>query len=92
MVPFVASDLKDIFTIRLKERQDAYTDQFSRIFMVKILLMSSILMGVDWFQDTVNCMIPNVDLHKVGEQFVHSACWIQGTQFFDTVKTSLNSS
>ena len=84
MVPFVASDLKDIFTIRLKERQDSYTDQFSRIFMVKILLISSIVMGVDWFQDTVNCMIPNVDLHKVGEQFVHSACWIQGnpTEFF----------
>ena len=83
MVPFAASDLKDIFTIRLKKRQDAYTDQFSRIFMVKMLMISSIVMGVDWFQDTINCMIPAVDLHKVREQFVHSACWIQGmTHFF----------
>ena len=78
MVSFISSDLKDIFTIRVKERQDTCTDQFSRIFMVKMFMMASIVMGVDWFQDTVNCMIPAVDLHKVGEHFVHSACWIQG--------------
>ncbi|XP_066925727.1 innexin inx2-like isoform X2 [Clytia hemisphaerica] len=78
MVSFISSDIKDIFTIKLKTRQDDYTDQFSRIFMVKMFMVSALVMGFDWFQDTVNCMIPDIDLHKVGEDFVHSACWIQG--------------
>ena len=78
MVSFISGDIKDIFTIKLKTRQDDYTDQFSRIFMMKMFLIASLVMGVDWFQDTVNCMLPDIDFYKIGEDYVHSACWIQG--------------
>ena len=54
----VIQALKSILSIKLKSRQDGYTDQFQRVIMVKVLLICSIIIAVDYFSDKVNCIIP----------------------------------
>lgn len=72
----IANNIKGILAIKIKTRHDSYTDQYCRIFMVKMCIVSSLVMGVDWFHDKVSCMVPaRTDLK---DSFIHSACWIQG--------------
>ena len=54
----VATDIKGMLSIAIKSRHDSHADQFNRIFMVKILLVSSLIMGISWFQDSINCIVP----------------------------------
>ena len=82
--------LKGILTVQFKARHDGYSDQFNRIFMTKLLLMSSIIMSVDYFSDKVNCMIPKNAQHS--SNFFHSACWITGFYIFDEMRTRLDKS
>ena len=56
----VATDIKSMLSISIKSRHDSYTDQYNRIFMVKLLLVSSLIMGISWFQDSINCMVPGI--------------------------------
>ena len=72
----VVRAVKDILSIKIKTRHDSYTDQFSRLFMTKMLLIASLLMSFDYFSDRVSCMV-----HKeshLSKDFIHSACWISG--------------
>ena len=55
----VATDIKGMITIKIKPRHDGMTDQYNRIFMVKILLISSLVMSVSWFKDSINCIVPS---------------------------------
>ena len=59
---FATKDFKDIFKIKIKPRHDSLTDQYHRIFMVKLLLISSLVMGISWFKDSVNCLVPGMDI------------------------------
>lgn len=87
----VIRSLKDVMTLSVfKLRHDNYTDQFSRIFMTKILLIASIIMGVDYFSDQVNCMISNDASHS--KDFFHAACWISGFYIFDEMRMRLDQS
>lgn len=72
----ITNNIKNILNIKIKARHDSYTDQYMRIFMVKMCVVSSLVMGVDWFHDTVSCMVPQKSDLK--PNFIHSACWIQG--------------
>jgi len=72
----IANNIKSILAIKIKTRHDSYTDQYMRIFMVKMFIVSSLVMGVDWFHDNVSCMVPQSSSLK--PNFIHSACWIQG--------------
>ncbi|XP_066925725.1 innexin inx2-like [Clytia hemisphaerica] len=72
----ITNNIKTILNIKIKARHDSYTDQYMRIFMVKMCVVSSLVMGVDWFHDTVSCMVPSSSSLK--PTFIHSACWIQG--------------
>ena len=72
----ITNNIKSILNIKIKTRHDSYTDQYLRIFMVKMCVVSSLVMGVDWFHDTVSCMVPQKSDLK--PNFIHSACWIQG--------------
>ena len=72
--------LKEIFAVQFKARHDSYTDQFQRIFMSRLLFVSSVLMSVDYFSDDVNCMTPEDTQHS--SNFYHSACWISGPLIF----------
>ena len=56
----VATDIKSMLSISIKSRHDSYTDQYNRIFMVKMLLVSSLIMGISWFQDSIHCMVPGI--------------------------------
>ena len=63
--------VKDIVSIKIKTRHDSYTDQFSRLFMTKVLLIASLIMSFDYFFDRVSCMGAK-DYH-LSPQF-HSLC------------------
>ena len=54
----VGGDLKELLTIKIKSRYDNFTDQYHRIMMVKILLVCSLIMGLSWFKDSINCIVP----------------------------------
>ena len=72
----ITDNIKSILELKIKTRHDGYTDQFSRIFMSKIFIISSLVMGVEWYHDTVSCMVPSSS--DLSDGFVRSACWIQG--------------
>lgn len=86
----VLGTLKDILTVSFKQRHDSYSDQFNRIFMTKMLLIASIVIGVDYFSDQVNCMIPKDAKHS--KEFFNAACWITGFYIFDEMTTRLHES
>ena len=86
----VVRTLKDIMTVQLKPRHDGYSDQFNRLFMTKLLLIASIIMGVDYFSDQVNCMVPKNARHS--KEFFHAACWITGFYIFDEMRYRLEES
>jgi len=54
----IATDIKSMLSINIKSRPDNYTDQYNRILMLKLLLVSSLIMGLSWFTDSVNCLVP----------------------------------
>lgn len=57
-----ATDLKDMLSIEIKSRPDSYSDQYNRLFMLKLLLVCSLIMGISWFTDSINCIVPGVCL------------------------------
>ena len=78
----ITNDIKDLLTITLKPRHDPIGDQYSRIFMVKVLLVCTMVIGVNQYKDTVSCIIPE-SLDICGDDqpscdFIQAACWIQG--------------
>ena len=59
MAGMIASDLKGLLKIPKKSRLDTITDQYHRIFMVRIIMVCVIVMGVSWYTDSVNCIVPS---------------------------------
>lgn len=82
--------IKDILSIKIKVRHDSYTDQFCRIFMSKMFIISALVMGVDFFNDKVSCIVPKTS--NLGSDFVHSACWIQGFYIYAEMSDRLQES
>lgn len=72
----VAGSIKEIVSIKIKARHDSISDQYNRIFMVKMCIISSAIIGVNYFNDKVSCIVANSNGMDGG--FVGSACWIQG--------------
>ena len=72
----ITGSIKGLLQIKFKPRHDPFTDQFNRIFMVKMTLVSSMLLGLNWFKDTITCIVPGTA--GINGGFVHEACWIQG--------------
>lgn len=72
----IAGDVKDLLSISIKTRHDAYTDQFSRIFLVKLMMCAAFFTGMNWYSDKINCIVPESLGTDPG--FVSSACWING--------------
>ena len=79
----ITGSIKDVLSIKIKPRYDSYTDQFSRIFMAKMFIISSLIMSVDFFSDKVSCIVPNTATNHLSSEFVHSACWIQGFYVYE---------
>ena len=74
----ITGNIKSLLKIKFKARHDNYTDQYNRIFMVKMAMISSMLLGLNWFKDTIKCTVPN--FAGIDKGYVHQACWIQGMQ------------
>ena len=55
------TNIKDVFKININPRHDSLTDQYHRIFMVKLLLISSFLMGIGWFN--VSCLVVGMNIY-----------------------------
>ena len=72
----ITGNIKSLLEIKFKTRHDSYTDQFHRIFMVKMMLVASMLLALNWFYDTITCVVPTNN--KILKEFVEQACWIQG--------------
>ena len=73
----VLRSLKDILSIKIKPRHDSPSDQFSRLFMTKMLLIAAFIMGFEYFSDRISCLKPPSATELTGS-FIHSACWISG--------------
>jgi len=86
----VAGSIKEIVSIKIKARHDSISDQYNRIFMVKMCIISSAIIGVNYFNDKVSCIVANSNGMDGG--FVGSACWIQGFYIFKEMKDRLSES
>jgi len=69
-------DIKKMLTVKLKPRVDPYCDQYSRIIMVKVLMLAATFTGISWLKDKVTCIVPKN--HDTTKDFVSKACWING--------------
>ena len=69
---------------------DSASDQYTRIFMPKLFIVSSLIMGFSYFNDKLNCMV-NSRLNGLKE-FVQETCWIQGFYIYHEMHTKLNES
>ena len=73
-----ATDLKDMLSIEIKSRPDSYSDQYNRLFMLKLLLVCSLIMGISWFTDSINCIVPGVCfILQVWNQRIHVAICVK---------------
>ncbi|XP_057309105.1 innexin inx3-like [Hydractinia symbiolongicarpus] len=85
-----ATEIKDLFKIKIKPRHDSYSDQYNRIFMVKILLACTIVFGISWYKDKFNCVVP--DSQSSSEDFysfVSTTCWVQGIYVYRELKEKI---
>lgn len=84
MASLITGNIKNLLTIKPKARCDDYTDQFHRIFMVKMSMVSALLLGLNWVKDTITCIIPKTA--DISGDYVHQACWIQGFYIYKELK------
>jgi len=74
----IASDMKEMLSIKMKHRHDAYSDQFTRILLMKLMLVGCFFIGMNWFGDNINCIIPGTN--GFDGDYTSEACWINGEQ------------
>ncbi|XP_066918048.1 uncharacterized protein [Clytia hemisphaerica] len=80
----------EVITWKSKTPYDAASDQYTRIFMPKLFIISSLVMGFSYFNDKLNCMVSS-RLNGLKE-FVQETCWIQGFYIYHEMHTKLNES
>jgi len=85
----VAEGIKNVISIKIKVRQDGYTDQYNRIFMTKMCILASIIVGVNYYKDKVKCIVPS---KTVNSKYVGSTCWIQGFYVFQELQNRMKES
>lgn len=76
----MSTNIRNLLHIKFKKRHDSLTDQYNRIFMMKMALISSMILGLNWFKGTIWCIVPYFS--GLDKGYVDQACWIQGMQFF----------
>lgn len=72
--------LAGYISVRLKNREDDYTDQMSRIIVTKLFIVTSVLVGIAWFQDETHCIPPSYHASEtpMPYEFIRRGCWVQG--------------
>ncbi|XP_066915800.1 innexin shaking-B-like [Clytia hemisphaerica] len=73
-----------------KTQYDSRSDQYTRSFMPKFLIVLSIMMGYTHLNDKINCMLTS----RVAQlkQFVEETCWIKGFYIYNEMHARLNES
>jgi len=84
----VATDIKGMLSISIKSRHDSHSDQYNRIFMVKLMLVCTLVMGISWYSDSISCIIPGS--HGIDGGFVSSTCWIQGVYIYKELRARVD--
>ena len=86
----LTGSLWEVISWKTKARYDSGSDQYTRIFMPKLFMISSLIMAFSYFNDKLNCMV-NSRLNGLKE-FVQETCWIQGFYIYHDMHTKLNES
>ena len=79
----VYASIKDVLSIKVKVRYDGYCEQYSRIFMMKLLVIGSMIIGLNWYTDKTMCIMPPKS--GLSADFVGDACWIQGFYIYEDI-------
>lgn len=74
----------NLINIQIKSRPDSVTDQINRVFLVRIMLIGTLIVGLNWYRDRVSCIVPRENM--LSPQFVADACWIQGFYIFSDLE------
>jgi len=80
----VVDDVKGILSVSIKVRHDGYADQFSRILMVRIMMVGALIIGLNWYSDGIKCIIPGS--LGIDGGYVSSACWINGLYVYEEIR------
>lgn len=80
----VVEGIKGIISINIKTRTDDVCDQYSRIFMMKMMMIGTMVIGLNWYADKTTCIMPPID--SLSSDFVADACWIQGFYIYEDVE------
>ena len=82
----IVDDVAKTLSVKIKPRHDSYTDQFSRIVMMKVMMMAALMVGLNWYADKIACIIPaTANLENSGGMFALTIfidikfLYIQGT-------------
>lgn len=67
----------------MKARHDSFADQYTRILMMKLMLLGAFFIGMNWFSDKINCIIPGTNGFSGG--FASQACWINGLYVYEDI-------
>ena len=79
----IFEDLHRMLSIKFKQRRDSYFDQYTCLLAPKFLLVSSVIISINWFQNEVHCLVPsNVDMSA---DFVSNTCWINGLYIYQNM-------
>ena len=80
-------DATDLLIVKFKNRHDSVSDQYNRMLMAKLLLLSSFAVVLDVNQ--ISCMVPAFKgYHRGMENFVADACWIKGLYVYKELGNS----
>ena len=80
----IAGEVKNVLSLKLKSRPDSHSDQFSRIFLVKLMMVGSLVIGLNWYNDKVLCIVPKS--LGLDDKYVSAACWINGLYVYDEIR------
>jgi len=80
----IAADVKDMLSIKMKHRHDSFTDQFTRILLMKLMLLGAFFIGMNWFSDSINCIMPGTN--DISDKFASPACWINGLYIYEDIQ------
>ncbi|XP_066918028.1 innexin inx1-like isoform X2 [Clytia hemisphaerica] len=86
----LTTSLWEVISWKSKSQYDTAGDQYTRIFMPKLFIISSLIMAFSYFNDKLNCMVSS-RLNGLKE-FVQETCWIQGFYIYHEMHTKLNES
>jgi hypothetical protein len=82
----ITGDVKKLFAYKYKKRDDCLTDQYSRLFMTKAMLVGAFITGMQWYSDEIKCAVPAGLAGKHLGGYTGKACWINGFYVYEQLR------